>query len=356
MHKKIFELIIFQFILLISIIYIINTFPKENKTIASDEPNIIDIGTIEVKDIYLILGEEYELTLDNDVSYNYIYDEEIISINNNLISTKNSGTTEVTISYYDESSTFNVYVTDLLSISTLNNDKDYLTCNLYSDEDNELIDNVLAFKISEVGNNTRAGVVEAARFLTLNFPYKISYFYENGRLETNGERTYADGEGRYYHTGLYLSNKKTSSIIASVYGPTTWGCSLYSKITKVKSKNGLDCSGFVTWAILNGGFDIGDVGSGYYDSHDNDLDDLGNKLSINETVIKSSKVGDLITRNGHVGIIIGIDYNTYYIAESLDYSLHINEYDLSSLLSSDWTDIIDMSSVYLEDGNLTNMW
>lgn len=26
--------------------------------------------------------------------------------------------------------------------------------------------------------------------------------------------------------------------------------------------NGLDCSGFVTWAMLNGGFESGDVGSG----------------------------------------------------------------------------------------------
>ena len=92
-------------------------------------------------------------------------------------------------------------------------------------------------------------MVEAARFLTLHFPYKIEYFYENGRLGTNG----IDGEGRYYHKGLYLNSSKYSTISKSKNGPKVWGCSLYSTPVKRNDNNGLDCSGFVSWALLNGG-------------------------------------------------------------------------------------------------------
>ena len=50
----------------------------------------------------------------------------------------------------------------------------------YTIEGYELFDE-LENKINNTGYKTRAGVVEAARFLTLNLPYKINYFYENGR-------------------------------------------------------------------------------------------------------------------------------------------------------------------------------
>lgn len=81
---------------------------------------------------------------------------------------------------------------------------------------------------------------------------------------------FADGEGRYYHQGLYLTNSKKNSIIASVSGPCIWGCPLYNweddleygYVWGVKKPNGLDCSGFVSWILYNGGFDPGDNGFG----------------------------------------------------------------------------------------------
>lgn len=52
---------------------------------------------------------------------------------------------------------------------------------------------------------SRAGVAEAARFLTLEFPYRIGYFNENGRLANPPK---VDCEERYYHKGLYLHSSR----------------------------------------------------------------------------------------------------------------------------------------------------
>ena len=42
------------------------------------------------------------------------------------------------------------------------------------------VDDILEYKINKAGYLTRAGVVEAMRFITLDFPYRVNYFYENG--------------------------------------------------------------------------------------------------------------------------------------------------------------------------------
>ena len=67
--------------------------------------------------------------------------------------------------------------------------------------------------------------VVAARFLTLELPYRIPYFYENGRVSDTGVH-FVDGEGRYYKKGLYLAESKKKDIIASWTGPAIWGCPL----------------------------------------------------------------------------------------------------------------------------------
>ena len=72
-------------------------------------------------------------------------------------------------------------MTDLLlsSNDVYNINKEILTCNKYTKEENDLIDKYLEYKIDNVGYKTRAGVVETARFLTINFPYKINCMDNN---------------------------------------------------------------------------------------------------------------------------------------------------------------------------------
>ena len=82
------------------------------------------------------------------------------------------------------------------------------------------MDAILEDRVNDAGYQTRAGVVAAARFLGLEFPYRINYFTENGRMDScyGGK---IDGEGRYYHKGLYLDESRFSQIEKSWAGPAT---------------------------------------------------------------------------------------------------------------------------------------
>ena len=131
-------------------------------------------------------------------------------------------------------------------------DKEELKCGIYSKEENDLLDKILKDRINDAGYKTRAGAVEAARFLSMEFPYRIRYFSENGREATNG----VQGEGRYYNEGLYLDESRFVNIKKPLRGPQPWGCQLWSDPSEGYRANGLDCSGFVSWAFLNGGFDM----------------------------------------------------------------------------------------------------
>lgn len=333
------------------------TWDKKNNTISNKLIEKIVI-TLDYEHIYLAIDENKEIKVNYDDVEWTSSDESIAKVDNGTIIGVSPGEVTITAKKKKAQAELSVTVTDLITLPTINNDKKFLTCKNYSEEEAQLLDTLLEYRINEAGTNTRAGAVAAARFLVLEFPYRIHYFYENGRLLTNGTRSYVDGEGRYYHKGLYLSEDKYSSLAASQYGPAMWGCTLYSKITKYKSPNGLDCSGYVSWALYNAGFDVGDGGAGINLDKDNDLDDLGEKLKINKENLASNrvKVGDLLSMYGHIGILIGYDEEYYYIAESLVNDIHVLKMSESELLESDWLYFILLDDIYIEDGNLKNMW
>ena len=301
-----------------------------------------------------IIGNSKSIKVSNTNS-------EIASISDNgIIKGIKPGTTTISVKYNKKEYKIEVLVTNLITVKPTGGydyKKGYLACNKYSKEDNDLIDEILKDRINTVGYKTRAGAVEAARFLTLEFPYRINYFYENGRQTTNN----VDGEGRYYNVGFYLDSSRYKNITGSSTGPKAWGCSMYSNPAHRNIDNGLDCSGFVSWALLNAGFDVKDVGAGFSDN--SDLTDFGELKSLTTTLAKSDKikVGDLLhsyAAGGHIGIIVGIDSNYYYVAQALWYDeigVVITKYKKSSLPSS-FPHVILMDKYYKEDGNLTNMW
>ncbi len=323
---------------------------------------IFDIKTVNT--IYLPLNGTQKLDIKYDyVGYldetvKYSYNRKIISVKDNIITGLNEGNTTLQAKIMDEKIDINVIVTKLI----VNRKKDgfdlskkNLGCNTFTKEQNDLLDQILKTKIENVGYKTRAGVVEAARFLTLDFPYRITYFYENGRQTTNN----VDGEGRYYHTGLYLSSSKYSSLTGTKKGPAIWGCPLYSVPDKKTDINGLDCSGFISWALLNGGFDVKDVGAGW--SNNLDLTDYGTVKKVSSINYNQIKVGDLLhstALGGHIGMIIGVDSSYFYIAQAIWYNpvgvviTKIQKNRLSTLFPH----VVLMDKYYKNDGNLTNMW
>ena len=327
--------------------------------------------------IYLAVGgkKQYISTLlgdSNKLKYN-ISNNDVINVSSSgeIIALK-EGTSKIIVSYEDISFTSNVVVTSLITNDILKNDFDFskpeLECGYYSKDDNDLLDKILIDRINDAGYKTRAGAVEAARFLVLEFPYKISYFYENGRQTTNN----VDGEGRYYHEGLYLHESRYNNLTGSYMGPKIWGCPLYSEPAGRNIDNGLDCSGYISWALLNAGFDVKDVGAGF--SGPLDLTDYGDVERFTNSLIKSKKikVGDLVHSEhsgGHIGMIIGIDNDYFYIAQALwndaDHKLtkkdpnvmavQITKYSYGEIVNI-FPHVILMDNYYVEDGNLTNMW
>lgn len=334
-----------------------------NKKIKVTEINHFEI---QQEKIYLIINEDETINLNTTSnSINWEYDKEIISLNENIITGIKDGKTILKGTNEDGvTDLVEVVVTSLLNKqNNFDYEKPYIACEQYSNGEAKILDEFLEYRIQKAGYQTRAGVVEAARFLTLSFQYRIPYFFENGRLYWSGVH-YIDGEGRYYHKGLYLSTDKYKDIGPVKDGPKMWGCNLINRDDSFypflkPHPNGLDCSGFVTWALLNGGFDIGDVGA-------NDIPLLDDSkyygeefIPVTLSTLNSGKVkpGDIIAYSGHTTLIVGIDDNNYYVAESLASTggVVVKTYSKQELVDT-FTYIHLMDSIYKEDGNLTMMW
>ena len=315
------NIIILIFILLISYVFTNNLLIKYQKELDREIKSL-------PKKIYLIKNDNYKLNIKFDIINNIKWksnNNKILEvINNNELIGISKGNTYVYTNVLNKKIKINVNVTDLLLSNNdeYNINKEFLSCNKYTKEQNDIIDKYLEYQINNVGYNTRAGVVEAARFLTINFPYKINYFYENGRGTTYGINELVHGEGRYYNKGLYLNKNKYENILYSKHGPAIWGCDIYNETQKKNVSNGLDCSGFLSWAFINAGYDPGDIGAGITDVYD--YTDTGEKRELTQSLINENKikVGDLLHSNragGHIAIIIGMDEDNFYVAESIWY-------------------------------------
>lgn len=332
---------------------------KDDKIIYSSD-DVIYLETLSDK-VYMALNDKKDLPIKvigniNNLDFKYS-GSSVIDINDGKITSNSIGSTSIITKYNGTKNKIDVTVSDL--IVTMPKEYDFkkkeLECNKYSEEESNVLDDILKSRVNEVGVSTRAAAVSVARFLTLEFPYRINYFYENGRQTTNK----VDGEGRYYHKGLYLTESKYSSLTGSTSSPKAWGCKLYSNPVKRYDNNGLDCSGFVSWVLLNAGFDPKDVGAGFADYLD--LTDYGDVKRINNSVIDSIKVGDLLhsyAAGGHIGIIVGIDNDYFYVAQALWYDevgVIITKYK-KNLLYKSFPHVVLMDKYYINDGKLTNMW
>ena len=354
-------------------IYIKNLFNTKELSELTDVSGVKKI-TLEGEKIYLALNETLELNTKIDYVGNadktltwHSSNPEVVSVDDGKINGLSTGESLITVtSKNNVSYTTKVIVTDIINPMILDDNKKFLTCHKYTDEEAALLDDILKTRIELKGEGTRAALLETIRFITLSFKDKIPYFFENGRLEPYGKMKLVDGEGRYYHKGLYLSENKKEDIVASFVGPSIWGCpltnfdDLYGWTIGAKYPNGLDCSGFVSWALYNSGIDVKDIGAGISEGVD-DLSDLGemHKLTYDFVNNKEFKAGDIIGWDGHIALIAGLDDENIYIAESLDKGVRIATYSYKnkySKLYKSYQYINNMDSVYKSDGIYTDMW
>lgn len=336
----------------------------------------IDDGVKSIKfkvdTFYLAIGESEKLNYDIESSkddYKLTWsseNEDIVSISDGKIVGVNLGTSVVTLkSESGKKAEVSVTVTDLIRKPELDDKKKFLPCHAYTEEEAHIIDEALRTRVLNKGEGTRAALIETIRFMTLSFKYKVSYFYENCRMHESGVRK-ADGEGRYYHKGLYLSEDKFKDIKVSHKGPAIWGCPLTNLQDHnrykpgAKMPNGLDCSGFVTWSLYNSGLDVGDIGAGINDRH-KDMSDVGEMHSLTYEYANSGdyKVGDVIARWGHTALIAGKDSEYLYIAESLLKGVRIEKVSYknpNSSLYKYYAYINKMDKEYSKNDDYTDMW
>lgn len=158
------------------------------------------------------------------------------------------------------------------------------------DEFNELIAN----NVEEVGYGTRAGVVAAAVTLIAelgnNYGVKIPYYWSGGHFD--GVVVGALG---------YWGGTSTGSVKCLQYanGQTYSYC-------------GFDCSGFVPWAIKNGGFNKGvDLASNFVN--------MSGARKVKLTNSPVMQPGDLLESSGHIILIVAVDEEAgkYICAEAM---------------------------------------
>ena len=214
-------------------------------------------------------------------------------------------------------------IKDTTKANTLQeNLSDYLEKNNSSLEE---LNNYISESVNKNGYGTRNGVITAAvssiNFLYDNFNIKLPYFW-GGKYTSKG---FSNEFGNYV-------NNPTQSRGGNYY---------YYK--------SFDCSGFVQWAIINGGFKDPGTGTSYFDSIFSD------KCSISSSDCIGAP-GDLINSpNGHVELILGVDIDKqlYYVAESTSLGVIIRPRGLHRNNNKKNTSIINLDDFYSKNA-LTN--
>lgn len=361
-------------------VYIANRYGKE--TVSDTVDIAVDAVTsikIDNTDPYLNVGMYDTLTVTLETvgtpDESLLWESsnsKVATVEDGLVTAISKGRTTVTVSNTGGlSDSIDIFVTDLLRVPQITEYKPLLPAGQYNESEGALIDRVLESRVATAGYGTRAGVVAAARFIPLEFNFKIPYFYENGRLDAQPDRPVCDGEGRFYHKGLYLTHSKFDVLDKSkiLYGPATWGEPLtnwedaFGLIPGAQYANGMTCSGFVSWCFINGGVPLGDIGAGDTPDYDNEYSDIGERVWLDEEVMRSGriKVGDMIGCDGHIALIVGLDDENIYIAEALGKGIviEVRERYREVWECGDYTYVMLMDDIYNEHGgtgNLTDMW
>lgn len=223
---------------------------------------------------------------------------------NTLTATINGIVGNVSVKVYDTKNNYTdmkckaSYGTGFRTINTTENGtvkgKDgYIVCGTNISKANQELDELM----QSYGYRTRDAVVAAALYLT-NYKYQIPYFWGGG------------------YSGKGLNPK--------------WGCRQSHSIEHNCSKPlasdnsycewGLDCTGFTAWAFYQAGFtkDIVRV-YGQDRSTWGNFDAAKHKYAFttNQDKVNLIKPGDIVWREGHVGMVIGVDSTSLQIVSML---------------------------------------
>lgn len=105
-----------------------------------------------------------------------------------------------------------------------------------------------------------------------------------------------------------------------------------SETTGTKQPNSLDCSGYVSWVLKNGGYNIEKPMTTW------ELENIGEKTPLINSNENDIKVGDLAYMDGHIGVIVRIDNKDITISHcSGTGGMNITKMDTTTgLVTEDW--------------------
>lgn len=180
------------------------------------------------------------------------------------------------------------------------------------------------------GPGTRAGVVAATNALVnglSQYGVKLPYISSTGA--TGG------ASGKYKGYGVLSEWGKNGTWYSSVYGRNYY-------------QAGLDCSGLVSWAIYNGGFIYG------YNNNECNSSCYKSYIGVAHSFASyRGQPGDLVVKDGHIGIIVGVTDTEYLVAEEHggESGLEVTHYTFNNPRGQ-FTDILDMTEFYANSANI----
>ena len=262
--------------------------------------------------------------------YNWIINGKPINGSNTYSKEKIISKADVRLTFSNSNSyTLNCSISDKLVYHFKydeNNTKPFMECGTYTEFDRIKLNVKLKEAVNQAGYGTRAGVVEAARFLVGALDYKVPYL---------GQKSVNSSLGVYDVVGLNIGQSGA------------WGCRISGWV------QGMDCTHFVNWAFVQNGMRTPSYSSTY--------------SNIKEAVTKA-KVGDFFYKKcssecindsglSHIGMVIGIDSKNFYVAEATTGNINaivVTKLEKNSIEKSKF-DYIHYTK-YNSEGNVTNMW
>lgn len=142
--------------------------------------------------------------------------------------------------------------------------------------------------------------------------------------------------GRYPYVGLNIGTK------------SSWGCYVGGYL------QGIDCTNFVRWAFKQNGLDVDSI---YSTKNTYKVRSIINKIQVGDFLLSPCEV-NCESPFTHVGIIIGIDNNYIYVAESTTGNVNaviVSKWDKNNMPSSGKFSVVRLYE-YPNEGNVSNMW
>lgn len=176
--------------------------------------------------------------------------------------------------------------------------------------------------VQQVGAGTREGVVTAAvsaiNYLYDNFNTKLPYYW-----------------GGHYPNAIGIPESFGNNTPSS----TSPGGNRYPYVS-------FDCSGFVNWAIVNGGYIFGDT---------NTYASRFPGCNITNSSCKGQP-GDLIDTPSHVVMIVSVDEdnNRYFVAESTGSGVIIQPHGMHDKVYGVESTVVHMDSFYSNNSNVNS--